>query len=360
MATVYRSTDTGAPAYPASGINGGSAGAFMDILKACLVDGFGSKPGAGWTVDYEDATAEKRRMGLSNGNGVFEVVTWGSYGVGFFIWDSITTPGTGAIYIDDWSSVVSAGVNGWKGEQSPAPGSNTDSVASAYLSGISAGGESSYAWTVFADDKAAWILFHYPEGHGNTDQGDSLNSVKGAYHTQLFIGAVKSPDLPRGSAGNLFIGYGGTALGTQSSPTGGSASNLGMFWGLRTPMGTVPSVGNDSDYEAEGFQSSMNIRNPVSSVRALLPVLVSYTGSDTPNPTGLSSSYAQYNWGTLPGVAQLGENTSNTVFWVNYNVFRNASWNLEPATIAGYTWLPWSFGAQNLYDCGITDHADWW
>ncbi|WP_417217858.1 hypothetical protein [Alcanivorax sp.] len=360
MATVYRSTDTGAPTYPASAANGGGAGALMDILKACLVDGFGSKPGAGWTVDYEDATAEKRRIAFSNGNGVFEVVTWGSLGAGFFIWDSITTPGSGAIYTDDWGSVTSTGVNGWKHEREPVPGVNTDSMASAYLGGIYAGGESSYAWTVFADEKAAWILFHFPEGSSNTEQGDSPNTGKGSYHLQLFIGAVKSPDLPRNSAGNFFIGFGGSGSPTQSSPTTGSSGNLAYFWGLRTPMGTVPSVGNNAAFEVEGFEHLMYSRNPVSSVRALLPAIINYNGIDAPNPTSISSSYSHYSFGSLPGVAQIGEHTSTGYFWVNYNEYRDASWSLEPATIGGYEWMPWSVGTSGLYDCGVTNHADWW
>lgn len=50
--TLYRSTDDDAPAL--------TKGNLSLILKACLVTGYGSKPGAGWTMPYEDAAASKR------------------------------------------------------------------------------------------------------------------------------------------------------------------------------------------------------------------------------------------------------------------------------------------------------------
>ncbi|WP_314260003.1 hypothetical protein [Cardiobacterium hominis] len=50
--TLYRSTDDDAPAL--------TKGNLSLILKACLVTGYGNKPGAGWTMPYEDAAASKR------------------------------------------------------------------------------------------------------------------------------------------------------------------------------------------------------------------------------------------------------------------------------------------------------------
>ena len=50
--TLYRSTDDDAPALTKSNLS--------LILKACLVTGYGSKPGAGWTMPHEEAAAGKR------------------------------------------------------------------------------------------------------------------------------------------------------------------------------------------------------------------------------------------------------------------------------------------------------------
>jgi hypothetical protein len=358
--TIYRSTDAGAPAFPASGAQNG-AGYIMDVMKACLVDGYGSKPGAGWTLDYEDTTAGKRRIGISNGNGVIEFVTWGSYSLGLFIWDSITTPGVGRIRDDAFSAVMSDGVNGWKHEGAPAPGDESDEIAGLYCYGFRSGEESNIAWTVYADDKAAWLLSHYPEGHSNTEPGDSINSAKSNYYPQLFMGALKSDDLQRGGAGNFFLGYGGIGTSaTSGNATSGNQGNMTYFFGLRTPVDTAPAVANSPQYEPAGFECNHYLRNPLSSARLLLPVLVSYEGADAPKPASLSSSYADYQFAVLPGVAQIGEHNSQTFFWVGYNENRGAPWSLQPATIGGITWMPWSIGAVNLQECGITDNADWW
>lgn len=51
-ARVYLHTDQDAPALTASNLS--------LVLKACLVTGYGSKPGAGWSMPFEDAATGKR------------------------------------------------------------------------------------------------------------------------------------------------------------------------------------------------------------------------------------------------------------------------------------------------------------
>lgn len=48
---VYRWDDAGAPALDKT------AGCIMAIFKACLITGYGTKEGAGWTMPFEDAAA---------------------------------------------------------------------------------------------------------------------------------------------------------------------------------------------------------------------------------------------------------------------------------------------------------------
>lgn len=360
--TVYRSTDTGAPTFPALGAQN-QPGFFMDLLKACLVDGYGSKPAAGWSVDYEDTTAGKRRLALSNGNGVFEVVTWGTYSVGFFLWDSITTPGSGRLYDDPWASVISDGVNGWKDQLTPMPGAESDTSMGAYCYEMRSGNENNAAWTVFADDKSAWILFHRPEGNSSTDPGDPVDAAKGSYAIQLFVGAIKSPDLSRSGTGNLFIGFGGKTAATSANCTSGSQDEFDYFWGLRTPMDTLPAVGNNSAFGLDGISSSFNNqwRNSKSSVRLVTPICVNYKGADAPAPSGLSSLYSEYFFAVLPGLAQFSIGTSSQCyFWSYYNLDNGATWSLDPTVIAGDTWMPWSLGTSPFFDVGLTDSADWW
>ena len=50
---VYKSTDSGAPTL------NGTKGTLITVLKACLVNGYGAKAGAGWTIALEDAANYK-------------------------------------------------------------------------------------------------------------------------------------------------------------------------------------------------------------------------------------------------------------------------------------------------------------
>lgn len=360
--TIYRHSDSGAPALPSSSSYEG-AGWYMDVLKACLVTGFGSKAAAGWSMVYEDTTANKRRMAISNGNGVLEMITRGSAGLGFVIWDSITTPGVGAAMDDTFADVMSDGVNGWKHEQVAAPGADSETWAGLYTTYFSTSYAAEIGWTVFADDKSAWILFHYPPEDARSEPTDPI--TKGNYqHPQIFIGAAKSPDLPRSHAGNFFIGYGGVGAGT-ATPTSGNHSNLDYLWGLRTPMDTVPSPGNNPEFDWLSFTTEQNkyIPNPYSSVRMSMPLTIYYNGADVPAPAGLGSSYTRYMFATLPGMAQFSRPDSGATldFWGHWNnEFPPAVWNLEMRNIAGTDWMPWLIDNSYGYQFAVTANADWW
>lgn len=58
---LYASTDDGAPTLP------GQADSLNNLLKACLVDGYGAKAAAGWTAPYYDS-ATKQRVFLTAGS----------------------------------------------------------------------------------------------------------------------------------------------------------------------------------------------------------------------------------------------------------------------------------------------------
>lgn len=64
---VYQSIDAGAPA-----LRGNSPGDFINLLKKCLQDGYGSKPGAGWTQAFVNAegTIAAFKQGLGS-NGMY-------------------------------------------------------------------------------------------------------------------------------------------------------------------------------------------------------------------------------------------------------------------------------------------------
>ncbi len=82
-AHLYLSTDDDAPALTKTNLS--------LILKACLVTGYGSKPGAGWTMPHEEAAAGKRIFApaktgeldsyllVHDNNGTSRVAAWRDY-----------------------------------------------------------------------------------------------------------------------------------------------------------------------------------------------------------------------------------------------------------------------------------------
>ncbi|OZY84814.1 hypothetical protein CBP51_16770 [Cellvibrio mixtus] len=360
--TIYRSTDVGAPALPASG-NYNAANFYIELLKKCLVDGYESKPGAGWSVIYDDTTPGKRRAAFGNGNGCIEFITWRTQSLGILIWDSITTPGVGRLVDDSFSSVMSTGINGWKSAFNPAPGVASGNINLIHMPTVNSGQSANVAWTIFADDKSAWVLFHYPSSNGNSVIS-SMPSTSDAYHSQVFFGALKSPDLLRTQLGNFFILNGQRAAGTSTSPTSVSQSSWSLMCGLRTPSNTLPSVANASTFSWLIWGQSVSgnfIANPRSSVRLLLPIVVTYNGTDVDKPTSVPSANAHYAFATIPGIAEFSEfgNSNTSSYWIYCNQDRGASWNMQPYTVNTEDWMPWSATSTYL-NLGITDAANWW
>ena len=79
---VYKSTDAGAPVITST------AGSFRDMLKKCLVTGFGALPGAGWTEQFVSGTTSVfAPVGASNG--------------------ATATPGSAVLHVVDPSAPVS-------------------------------------------------------------------------------------------------------------------------------------------------------------------------------------------------------------------------------------------------------------
>lgn len=67
--TVYRSTDAGAPV-----VSPTTLGSVLAVIRACLVDGYGSKSPAGWTEEFTDApnnTAVFRNSTAAGGTGCY-------------------------------------------------------------------------------------------------------------------------------------------------------------------------------------------------------------------------------------------------------------------------------------------------
>lgn len=116
---VYRWDDSGAPQLA------GVAGSLIALLKACLVDGYGSKSAAGWTMPHVSAGLDVAafRSSPTNGNGFFyRVVDTSAVATGksseLYGYESMTSETTGlgatpVVYVYKSSSTSSSTYRQW-------------------------------------------------------------------------------------------------------------------------------------------------------------------------------------------------------------------------------------------------------
>ena len=65
--TLYSWDDAGSPGLTTDIFNGTDGeGSLIEILKACLVDGYGSKPAAGWTMPFESGSPQRVKVVFRN------------------------------------------------------------------------------------------------------------------------------------------------------------------------------------------------------------------------------------------------------------------------------------------------------
>lgn len=112
---IYKSTDTGAPLLT------GQFGKLTDLLDACLVNGYGSKTGAGWSIACTATNKRAYRMATGSSTGYYlnvqDATPGGSYGAqealitGFKTMSAVDT-GTGQFPTYAQSAFYTSGLGG--------------------------------------------------------------------------------------------------------------------------------------------------------------------------------------------------------------------------------------------------------
>lgn len=136
---VYTSADSGAPS-----MSRGAAGSAIAVIKACLVDGYGSKAPAGWTMPYSTSgKAAFRNSVAAGGTGAYTRI------------EDTLTASTSRYTLQTYVSMsdVDTGVSGTH-------------VVSAYRSPAQTANANS--WILAADERTFWFA--------NTD-GSTLTSA---------------------------------------------------------------------------------------------------------------------------------------------------------------------------------------
>lgn len=221
---IYSSLDTGAPA-----LSGDFYARLRTILKACLVDGYGSKPGAGWSVSHDVPGG----FSLSNGDGVINFVNQAVYDVRVYIMEAVT----------DGTTALAGGVNrrsaGWY------DGSAVTERGNLYQAYLSVG--SNPHWVVVADDKTC-----YWGASGNITTADQPTTGNSISH--YFGNYINSVGLT-GPAAFCSLG-GGNSAGAGTQRLVAPDSRYGML--LRNPFtglaeqGATPRYGISSPAHSRG------------------------------------------------------------------------------------------------------------
>jgi hypothetical protein len=149
---MYSSLDTGAPDLSAA-----NTPRLLDtlriILRACLVDGYGAKEAAGWTLGHQVADG----FSLSNGEGVINFVHTNTANVEIYLMESITDP----------STPLAGGVNRRSGFWF-----DGEATTSRQVFYSSAAGSAAKSWALVADDKTVTVMVQ-----GGATAVDNTNSA---------------------------------------------------------------------------------------------------------------------------------------------------------------------------------------
>lgn len=259
----YSSLDAGAPALSGSRL----IDRVKQILLACLVNGYGSKPAAGWAVGHEHADG----FSLGNGEGFVNLVSLGNSSYAAYILEAIT----------DGSTALAGGVNRRSG---PWYDGSTENRRQVFYSANFTGGANPH-WAVVADDKTCILQFGY--GISTADGGGQcLAQVFGRYLNAAGLGG--------------FCSLGGAASATSS----GNGSLIGFSGAVsRNPFTGLADQGASPLYACLGaaYQSGAGAsRSPLQPDR-LVPVRAGLLGYGAGISGGSSASTAVF-CGQLRGI----------------------------------------------------------
>lgn len=180
---LYTSRDTGAPNLPGPTFNDN----IKTILLACLVNGYGGKPAAGWTVGHDVSEG----FSLGNGEGFINFVKEGGSTSVIYLMEAITS-GVAAL---------AEGVNRRSG-----PWTDGSSSSVRHKMGIWTNTLPDTQWCVVADEKTA--IFYFTSYTGGADQGTHF------YARALYFGSYINSSGLEGASLFCALG-GGTAAGNQ-------------------------------------------------------------------------------------------------------------------------------------------------
>lgn len=160
--TIYRSTDAGAP------VLSGEVGKIAEVLKACLVTGYGALPGVGWTCPAEATGRKSFRNNSVLGTGMYLLVD-----------DNAPGAGLGK----------EARVYGYESMSDPADlDTGVNLIGLRYIRKSSLADTTVRAWIVVASDRTFYLWIFTGDSNGSTIFGaGDFKSLKVADPYRFFM-----------------------------------------------------------------------------------------------------------------------------------------------------------------------------
>lgn len=269
--TVYSSNDVGAPS-----IGTRKPSEIINILKKCLVDGYGTKPGAGWSIPFED--------GASNS----------------IVFRNSTVTGSGG-FVKIWAKTA-GDVNNDVLFMQNAPFINSLNPDWTMVAGVShrdyfmTGSNILTKWVLYATSRSFYILFYGSTSStggnvaGTTSTlpfvfvGDYQSFVPGDVHVFIAISTTTTSDvsLTGSGGGNYLYGFN----------TNASCFKLYETASLTNPKNGVLLQSNIPN--VSGYATSMIAATPPASFNmTFLPLVIGlHSGhiSDPSNTSGFTDS----------------------------------------------------------------------
>lgn len=330
---LYTSLDTGAPV-----LSGTQFARVRQILLACLVNGYGSKPAAGWSVGHDVAGG----FSLFNGSGYINFVagTGGNFSHLTYIMEAIT----------DGTTALAGGVNrrsaGWYDGSSSTErqGFNTGST------GLNS--SNNPYWYVVADEQTCIFLFG-----GGATSADSTGGSAIHYFGQ-YINAAGLTGV------GAFCSLGGYFNDTNQIPYFFYLSSR-YSMSLRNPFTGLVAQGDSARYGAgiavhwRGYQYSQNA-NPtqISRLQSVRGVVACYGQGLNGQTTSTGSSVAGYLRGVVsePTLCCVPLSTTMSLLGLP-NTWQS---RITPITLPnGKQWLPLFATSNDLGGFTSLDPADW-
>lgn len=330
---VYSSLDTGATT-----LSGDLYDRLRAILRACLVDGYGSKPAAGWTVGHDVSGG----FSLSNGDGVINLVRTAAANVAVYIMEAIT----------DASAALAGGVNrrsaGWY------DGSSATERFYLFNNGGLTGTNNPH-WVLIADDKTCMLC-----AGGAISTADQTNST---YSTAIYFGNYVNVLGLTGAASFCCLG-GHNSTGSGSGQTLGN-SNYRHGMALRNPYTGLIEQGATARYGASAAMHSRGVTAmtsiPTLQVDRLLPVragLMCYGAGLNGSATGTTAALAGYLRGLISEPMLCTGKLSNVLALFGLSNV----WQSRCAAISlpgGRSWVPIYPHESDMGFFASLDAADW-